>query len=83
MYHDGIVKEYIKPLSNIINTNNNISSVLIDVTSCGVKEGDSTVIANENTTIIQNLLNDSDDIVLYFPSGVYRLNKLNFGGFLQ
>ena len=35
--------------------------------------------AAANTTVIQELIDSYDDLVLYFPSGIYKLNKLDFG----
>ena len=51
----------------------------INVKSKGVQEGQTDDIAINNTEIIQNLIDSNDDLVLYFPSGIYRLNRLNFG----
>ena len=44
----------------------------------GVKVGNDVDVA-KNTEIIQDLINKHDDLVLYFPSGIYRLNSLDLG----
>lgn len=66
--------------SNDINElSNRINSISVNVETIGVKQGQTVDVSKKNTAIIQHILDNNDDVVLLFPSGVYRLNKLNFG----
>lgn len=66
-------------LNEIIELNNRINSISVNVEAIGVRQGQTIEVSRENTAIIQNILDNNDDVSLLFPSGVYRLDKLDFG----
>ena len=53
-------------------------NVEIDVKSLGFQQGKDGDI-ELNTTLIQSLINEHDDLVLYFPSGINKIGQLNLG----
>ena len=72
---DGSIIETKEELKDL---DSQIKNVSIDVTTLGVKEG---LIGDtdRNTEILQNVIDSYDNLVLFFPSGIFKVGKLNTG----
>lgn len=55
-----------------------LSNKEVDVTLFGFENGINANVTN-NTSIIQGLIDNNDDLVMYFPSGINKIGKLNLG----
>ena len=64
--------------TDIEQANSLLHNIAIDVESLGFNEG---INSNKelNTQLIQTVIDNHDDLVLYFPSGINRLGHLNLG----
>ena len=63
---------------DVSNMDKRLDNISIDVSNMGFKEG---MYADKakNTELIQRLIDNYDDLVLYFPAGINRIGKLNLG----
>lgn len=65
-------------VNSVENINVQLADIEINVTTHGFKVG---IDANiqQNTQIIQSLIDQYNDLVLYFPSGISKIGQLNLG----
>lgn len=82
---DNIAEEVVKARkgkidlkTKIDDIDSQLDNIAIDVQSLGFKEGTNSN-KDLNTKLIQSLIDNYNDLVLYFPSGINRLGHLNLG----